>query len=197
MPNWCMNRINIFCENKEKLSKLEGLIKSWTSHNYCEKDFGLDWLGNIVGNSGIDNRESGDFTVSCRGRLASMVNYGNQLAIDTETAWKPMIKMWKLIVDKYLPEAKLTFTSDECGNDVYITNDESLKNCYIIDSYGNIEYLEYDPESSENNTRRVLQELLRSDESDIEKLIDILEESDYSDDLAVHKWELCSINDVE
>ena len=62
--------MSIYCENEEKLEKFYHLLEEWTSKNYKENGFGLNWLGNIVGNSGIGTIDAGkESDLRCRGRL--------------------------------------------------------------------------------------------------------------------------------
>lgn len=197
MSNWCFTRINIINHNNDnKIENLYNLIKEWTSNNYEENDFGLQWLGNIVGNSGIGTIDEGKETdLMCRGSL----NYielveKNQLLIETETAWVPMLRMWVKILDKYLPDAELIYEAEECSNELYSTNDESLRDKYIIDCWG-IDEIESNWESSKENVINILQELLNTTEKNTSILINLLEDSKYSDMISVHKWTFDDISE--
>ena len=95
MPNWTITRITINHDDGNKLKEFEKLINEWTSKNYMENGFGLQWLGNIVGNSGIGTIDKNlETDLRCRGSITWIECEGNQLLIDTETAWVPMLKMW-------------------------------------------------------------------------------------------------------
>ena len=136
MPNWCINYININSKNKEGLKKLYNKIEEWTSKDYKKNDFGHNWLGNIIGFSKIDSMKDGEFiNVRCRGRLDYMELTTDSLVITTETAWSPQIKMWKMIIDKYLPDAEVIYSAEECGDCLYLTNDPALINSYNITVY--------------------------------------------------------------
>lgn len=194
MPNWCLTRITINHESEEKLKELEKLINEWTSKDYMKNGFGLEWLGNIVGNSGVGTVDENQETdLRCRGRLTYMEYIDGQLLIDTETAWSPMLKMWKKVLDKYLSDAELIYSAEECGNGLYSTNDPCMKDCYIIDSW-EIEEIDSDWEATEDQVKKVLQKLLETDETDVEKLIDIFEDSEHSDNMSIHKWDFDEID---
>lgn len=194
MPNWCYTQIKIKDKNVETFYKK---IEEWTSHNYCENGFGNTWLGNIVGNSGIDNMDSGDFSVSCRGSITDMfMENEDTLAICTETAWSPALRMWRILLNKYLPDATLTFIAEESSMGLYITNDPSYVGNYIIDTYDE-EIIDYMDNVSESRLREYLMDLLHTDEHDIDKLLKMKEESVLDDAFSVHQWEKVEPTDCE
>lgn len=189
MPNWCYTNITINHEDKNKLKELESKIDEFTSHNYIENDFGLNWLGNIVGNSGIGTvDENPETDLSCRGSITYIESYENQLVINTETAWAPMLKMWVKLLEKYLPDAELIYSAEECGNGLYSTNDPCMKDCYVIDVW-DVNEVESDWEASEYTVVILLQKLLKTENSNIDELLRMFEESDFSYRMSIHKWD--------
>ena len=195
MPNWCITRITINHENESKLKELEKRITEWTSHNYKESDFGLAWLGNIVGNSEIGTiDENAETDLRCRGWLNWMEYNDNQLLIDTETAWVPMLKMWSKLLEKYLPDAELIYSAEECGCELYSTNDPCMKDCYIVDNYDDVDGVESDWEATQEYVVDILQNLLKTEENDIEKLLKMFYESEFYDGMSIHKWEFAEID---
>lgn len=192
MPNWCNTTIWLTVPEKgiEELKKFEELLDKWTSYKYEENDFGLDWLGNIVGNSGIGTIDTGaDTDLPCRGSLLStdtnIYKDGDAvLSLQTETAWEPMLDMWVKLRDKYLPDAEITYAATEPGCGLYLTNDPSYKDKYIIDPY-DFDSLDYDEELSEKDLVQTLQEALQTEETDINTLIDEADEKGIS----VNQWE--------
>lgn len=204
MPNWCNTEIHIIHDDTEKLNKLSDLISEWTSKDYCENGFGYNWLGNIVGNSGIAkwtddfHTDSGE-SIRCRGSLIYYEVNGNSLNITTETAWGPMVRMWVLVCEKYLPGAQIYFTAEECGNCVYETNDPDYIGKYNIDiwddppeEFGD-EESQYDIE--EEYVVEFLQRVLKTDEKDIEKLLERANEE--LDWVGIHKWEEVQLDSVD
>lgn len=195
MPNWCLTRITINNENQTELERFNELLDRWISKNYKENGFGLEWLGNIVGNSGIGTvDENKDTDLRCRGRLTySEVVDDGQLIINTETAWCPMLKMWVKLLEKYLPNAELIYEAEECGNGIYSTNDPYMKGLYIIDCW-DIDDIDSDWEASEETVIKTLQKLLDTNVTDVDKLLKYLRDSEYDDKISIHKWDFDEID---
>lgn len=194
MSNHCYTNITINHEDTNRLKTLYNLIEEWTSKNYRENGFGLSWLGNVVGNSGIDSSdENKDFSVRCRGSIIYMDFNGDQIIIDTETAWVPMMKMWIKVLEKYLPDAELIYSAEEPGCGIFWTNDPCIIGKYLIDSWNND--IEPNWEASKEFVISELQKLFKTDETNVKILIDMLNNSDV--DVAVHKWKYVSEYDLE
>lgn len=207
MPNWCYTDIYINCEDKEKLRDFYCKIEDWTSKNYKENGFGLDWLGNIVGNSGIGTiDENKDTDLFCRGWLEELEleNDDTQLWIRTNSAWQPALKMWDLLVKQYIPEAELVYSAEECGEGLFNTNDPILHNCWRIgnlDEYPDdiAEWFEYCDvyEIPEKELIEILQKGLNTTESDINELLERFKEllSSYDCWFDFCKWETIELEE--
>ena len=197
MPNWCITNITINYEDNEKLKAFHNLIEEWTSHDYKENGFGHDWLGNIVGNSGIGTINEGkDTDLRCRGVLNYIELSDNQLLIQTETAWVPMLQMWVKLLEKYLPEAELIYNSEELGCEILATNDLSYIDKYYIDTW-DIENMESDYCASKSETIKFLQELLNTEKNNINELLKLLRGSDFNDKVYICKWDFSEVNSWE
>lgn len=203
MPNWSFTNISITAieSDKNKLEKLYRDIKEWTSKEYVKSDFGKNWLGNIVGFSGIDSNKDGDFKVRCRGTLEDIELSDNTLHLRTETAWSPMFGMWLQLLDKYqIQHEGIIFDSyDDMGN-YYITNDSNYIGRYIIDGVDNevskvTGLYENEWDASEDTVISMLQKLLDTGEEDITELLDMLSESEWSDSLYITPWEESNVED--
>lgn len=140
MPNWCNTSIRICHSDSKQIDRLAELITQWTSNNYRENGFGLKWLGNIAGNSGIhmETSSAGKPEVRCRGILLEMKKEEQELHLFTETAWCPILQMWQRIVDRYLPDAEIFFAAEETGMGIFVTNEPDLEDCYVVDVYGDV-----------------------------------------------------------
>ena len=208
MPNWCYTNITICHDDKNKLKDFFDKVEEWMKKPYKTNDFdtySLGWLGNIVGNSGLAEwkvKENGreDFvpSISCRGSLQTFELHENSINIDTETAWGPMLEMWRLLCDKYLPGADIYYTAEESGNGLYQTNDPDVADTYYIDIWEPPEEFEDEEsmyEAEESDAIEFLQRVLHTEETDINKLIDM---ADSIDDpwFSIHKWELMDIDAV-
>ncbi len=192
MPNWCYQNIIINCKNEVKAEELFKKIEEWTSHNFIKNGFGHNWLGNVVGNSGIDTIENGDFQkYGCRGEITDMDMYGEEITIHADTAWSPMLQLWKAVCDKYCPEAEITFEATEPGVGLFLTNDEDLIGKYNLDSWSD----KIDPawDISKEDLIHILKEYFESDSEDINYYNKLLYEQEC--DFSFHEWEKCDIAD--
>ena len=191
MPNWCYTTITINHEDENKLKELENKIDELTSYNYTDNGFGLKWLGNIVGNSGIGTiNENSETDLRCRGSITYIENFGEQIIIDTETAWTPMLRMWVKLLEKYLPDAELIYSAQECGCEIYSTNDPDMVGKYIIDIWDYDEIgMESEWDATESSVVEFLQDLLKTENNHIDELLKMFEESDLTEHMTVHKWD--------
>ena len=176
MPNWCATDISINCNNKDKLNKLYSNLLDWTSKNFVDSDFGNNWLGNIVGFSGISDPLSEE-SPRCRGYITAINEPSeDQLYIQTETAWCPMVNMWIQVCDKYLgkDEYDIEYVAEEPGCGLYLTNDPALSGSYYVEPSCEegvdpiIEYSEY--ELNKENLINYIQKALNTTETDFSKL---------------------------
>lgn len=204
MPNWCYTNITINCKNAKEAKMLHNKIEEWTTSDYCKNGFGRFWLGNIVGNSGIDSMKDGkDFSVRCRGTL-EYLDYKegeNTVSAVTETAWCPMLKMWEKICEKHLTEHEIIYTAEEPGCGLFYTNDPVLSGVYIIDSM-NDDFTKrflgepYDSEADKEYLKGILQKCLDSKEESLDDLIKMFEKSDY-EDVWIRPWEHMPISELD
>lgn len=137
MPNWCSTMICIQHEDVNKLKQLESRIDEWCENSSFESDFGKYWLGNVVIGSKIGTVDEGKaIDLNCRGQIEwiETSKTGNTLRIDTLTAWVPMLKMWKRLVDEYLPDAEIIYACEETGEGIFLTNDPVLVDTYAFES---------------------------------------------------------------
>ena len=196
MPNWCYTNITITHNDEEKVKNLENLINEWTSKDYMKNGFGHTWLGNVVLGANIGTVDTNPKTdIRCRGKLSNIDRNGNELIINTETAWAPMMQIWKKVIDKYLPDAEILYTAEECDCGLYYTNDPDVQNHYCIDSW-DCEEIESDYEATEDRVIEVLQELLDTAENDIETLFEMFEDSNCFDSMSINEWKFVDIDEL-
>ena len=140
MPNWCVTNITIKTPNAENLVEN---IKKWTTKDFYKNDFGNKWLGNVIAGSNIAEYDGKNFytpekkQISCKGWIDYFFIGGNsffigkdvtnEVHISTETAWGPYLQMWLKIIDKYYPEAKLTYCAEEINMGVYNISGKTSK----------------------------------------------------------------------
>ena len=140
MADWCTTSITINHNDKDKLKAFYGMLNEWSQKPIEENDPHLDWLGNIVGNSGIAKYdEKNDLfipRIPCRGSLLSLDYHDEKIEITTSTAYEPLLEMWELLRDKYLPDAEILFIAKEPNSDLYCSNDPDVIGKYDIDIWG-------------------------------------------------------------
>ena len=189
MPNWCSTNITIYSDKENELKNLYEKIKLWISKDYMENGFGHTWLGNIVLGAEIGTVSTDVKTdVRCRGNIVYMDYQDGQIVIDTETAWVPMLEIWRKVLEKFLPDAQLFYVADEPGCELYCSNDAYYNNLYYVDAFDFEEDVsQYD--ASPDYVIKLLQRLLKSEETNIDTLLSLFYESDYVDNINIHKWE--------
>ena len=198
----CVSTTVRFYGKEDALDRLENLIKEWRSKKYCDNGWDRDsesnliWLGNIVGNSGIDDRSKGDFKVYCRGYICDVDRSEGELTIMQETKNQIAVEMWRRIVEKYGLELKILYWS-ECDACDYMTNDLHYKNRYIIDCINNELYDEGFPDFDDEIRRETLivklQKLLSSAAKTVTELVEELEEK--YDDIWIHEWDIVPLSE--
>lgn len=182
MQDWCSSEIYINHNNKNgELKRLKDLIEKWAGCITKENHFVSSSLDKVILNSGIDT------DLSYRGTIEGINLYSDQLHISTETAWEPMLKMWQRIVDKYLPEAKITYTALEPGYDLYVTNDPDYEGCYSIDSLDE-SIVESNFCATEQDVIEALKKYLKSDKNNLNELKRDFENLN-AEDIWIGKWE--------
>ena len=135
MPNWCSTRVTLRCKDEAASHAVYDKLKSWNK-SVMDTDFGDAWLGNILVNSGFCSGEKACYSPSlrCRGFILWIKTDGQDVLIDTETAWAPMLQMWRIVCDRCFPEVtKILYTAEEPGMEVFITNDEDIVGNVILD----------------------------------------------------------------
>lgn len=119
MPNWCSTDIIIDGPKEEILSLYDNLIE-WENMEKGKE------LCKFLEYAGFDKNK-----YRCRGEIISIDcdtwKNNSHIIISTETAWIPMIQMWRDIVDRYTKDCEVLFCAEEDGNEIYETNDVDYK----------------------------------------------------------------------
>ena len=137
MPNWCVTTIS-FRGGKDPVCLLDKKIREWTDREYLKSDFGKPWLGNICIGSGITKPEeiNDPSGYRCRGSVIWTEKPSEEeLIVQTETAWTPMVRMWDAVLDKLgmKEDVRIVYTAEEPGMEVYCTNDPDVAGTYVYD----------------------------------------------------------------
>jgi len=204
MPNWCYTDYYVTSENEEGMKKVEELFKEATSKEKYPTDFGDIWLGNILIEAGIVDRDGIDSEdcPECRGTLDYFEPYKADgkfgLRFATTTAWLPMFRMFKMVLDKLVGEDnwEVEYRSYDEFKNFITTNIPDEIGTYIYDiakdgvSCDDCEFL----------TEEKLREYLKEDfpevepDEDISKYIEKIyayaeEHEDYCYWVSIHQWE--------
>lgn len=196
MPNWCYTNITIDCDDEVRLKEFEEKLNGWMNHNYKDNGFGLTWLGNLVGNSGIRTvDECKDTDLCCRGSIIYTENFGTQLLIDTETAWTPMLQLFEKLLEKYLPEAELIYSAEEPGGGILHTNDPDLSEKYYVDVMDLEVDLETRYDYSDMELAQALEELFKTKFNNLNEALDAFNKSSLAEDIRILKWKYASTDE--
>lgn len=198
MPNWCFTDIT-FSGKEENLKKFATLIEDWIS---IEKNnangFGNYWLGNIVVNSGLATYDDvlNMRTHKCRGEIIDINVQDDLIQIFTDTAWIPMMKLWKGVIDKHNLDLDIVYIAEEVGAELYQTNDPEYKNKYKFQ----LEYLDDDTWAcSESEVLELCKKYCDIESNNIDDCMNKFKQyCDENDALgSIYKWEFVEINDEE
>lgn len=168
-------------EKIDSLSKMEKPL--------VENGFGKLWMGCLV------NLLGGDWDkVYCRGEIIDYNLADDHVSIERETAWDEMPEFRHFLEQQY-PGSKIYYCVEECGNEVYATNDaegEYFKDRYCLDSYDGLEYFETIEEAAKY-IGEIIGKDLEPDFAEIENAIDdYMEEHDNDEKywMSLHRFEV-------
>lgn len=198
MPNWCFTQM-FFHGEKEEIKDFHSKIKEWTSKNYQENGFGVNWLGNVLHGAGLGHRiDSITDQLRCRGDITylgevEMFGEANSATflLDTETAWEPMTNMWSEVINSQgYKTIVFSYRAEEPGCEVYEIYDpyEYFSDKYYIDIFVDtpdtenkeLMYLnDWRDYTDDDDLRDALQELLNTDESNLKTLIELAEKYEF------------------
>lgn len=201
MPNWCLTQM-IFHGEKEELNDLHNKIEKWASGKLYENDFGSTWLGNILIGAGLENRIDSDVDqLRCRGYITYLGEVESfkdsdeaTFNLDTETAWAPMCLMWSEVIHTLgYKSIGFSYCAEEPGFGIYDIYDpygdfameyrvdmyvggQDFENVGLMQIYDEQEYCDDD------SLKLALQSFLKSEDSDLENLIEAAENYKFESD---------------
>lgn len=197
MANWCSTYVTLNCKTKEDAKYVYDKINDWVSYSHVPNHFDEVWLGNVLINSGLYTKEDIDNNPHprCRGSIVYLDLNDEQVIVDTETAWFPMLQIWQEVCDKCLKdkEIEIIYNAEECGCGIYYSNDPAVVGTYQFDGNWDL---------SEEDVRNILLEYLPEgarkwhDHDDIYSLADICENMD-EDVPSIHQFEYVPISELD
>jgi hypothetical protein len=144
MPNWCQTKIHFYSKDRNVVEEFRNKIREiYEAGATVENGFNKGWLGDYVNTLLVPEYHTDkDNCPRCRGSI----HLYNDLEIDrldgywnfhihTETAWEPMIKMWRMVLDKHYPKIKIAFLAEECGCELYLRHDPENIFCAFDNFY--------------------------------------------------------------
>jgi hypothetical protein len=190
MPNWASCAYVFKAKDQEQAKDLFDKIDSLSKMEepLVPNGFGKLWMGCLV------NLLGGDWNkVYCRGEIIDYKLTDDRVYMYCDTAWGEMPEFRHFIEENY-PESKVFYQVEECGNDVYITNDidgEYFPDRYCLDFFDGLEYFE-DIKEAAGYIGRIIGKDLKLDFTEIEKVIDdYLEEHDDDESwMSFHRFEV-------
>ena len=132
MPNWAYTSYRIVGKAEEvndlftKIKQLENMEEP-----LVENGFGNLWLGCLVTILGGNWND-----IYCRGKIIDFSLDDGILSIETETAWGEMDEV-RHYIEKVYPAVKIYYYEEECGCEIYQTNDRDghfFSSRYIFDN---------------------------------------------------------------
>lgn len=191
MPNWASTTYIFKAKDQKQAKDLYDKIDSLAKMKepLVENGFGVLWMGCLV------NLLGGDWDkVYCRGEIIDYNLTDDHVNISCETAWGEMPEFRHFIEQQY-PESKIYYQVEECGCEVYATNDAEGKyfpERYCLDSYDGLEYFETIEEAAKY-IGEIIGKDLKPNYAEIESAIDdYMEEHDNSDEhwMSFHEFEV-------
>lgn len=210
MPNWCFTQM-IFHGEKEEVNDFHNKIKEWTSKNYQDNGFGVNWLGNVLHGAGLGHRISSDTDhLRCRGDI---VYFGDidtfkgsneaTFLLDTETAWCPMVLMWDEVIKAMgYKTVGFSYKAEEPGCEIYEVFDpyDDFLEKYYIDIFVDtadesneklMRIHDWRDYTDDDDLRDALQAFLETEEKDLKTLINLAENYKFNSEdtyLYVHEY---------
>lgn len=208
MANIINTTIEITHQNHDKIKNFGAKLKNWTGKNFLENSYDdeYNWLGNIIGFSGIGKYDEENKEFYCevegkryflpsRGEVNHIEVFGNTITIQITTAWSPMLIIWKKLVDKHLPEADVDYVIS--GEEIYQTSKENYKDSYFIDIWE--EFNDLFPcykTISAKHLNALLEELLDERDTELKDLINDFESSSFSNYMTIHEWKVTPFSEA-
>lgn len=224
MANWCYSDITFYSHDKEVITDFHDRINDVLEKpsEFADRfDMSSDWLGNFLLMAGFDKKDiiENKIPFQYRGEIQDFYDVGEVngfycFRLNTETAWNQNIVMWEEIIKKLYPDKDVRiayssdlsdegeyykydpenlFYQDDYYADCYIDNPDVVKKAFPHLTSEDLESWDATEETAVKN----LQHILNTDETDMDVLLELLEDFNEKLDefngsyLNVHKYEIC------
>lgn len=121
MPNWCSTSYHAVGDKKQlqRLYDAMAELEAMPSPGLLPNGFGSTWMGNLIHKLGGDWKK-----IYCRASWNGLDLMGDTLYFDTESAWCEPDEV-RHFIEAQFPDMKLYFQSEEPGQGIYTTNDDT------------------------------------------------------------------------
>ena len=194
MSNWVSNDIEIKSNNKEQISELLGNLYKWIwETRYPDKN--LDDLEKLIKSAELKN-------ISAKGFIDDIYDEDkNTIYLHVSTRNSPQNELWFALAKKYLDNPTVLFVSYDEGQDFFITNRKDFVDKYWLEFFDPCDGKLFDDIDDEINymaeeewVRSILQKYLKTNDDNLEHLLQRLENDPYwSKRIIIHKWEYSDI----
>lgn len=203
MPNWCFTAVTVRADDENETKQIYDKLNKWLVEDKdYQSDFGDKWLGNLAVHSGVLDSydEIDDSPIACRGHIEDMTLDDDSIYIAMCTAWGPMLEPLYRAIEKNfgLDGITITYTAEEPGNHLYITNDDEFVDKYLVEideeaddkikhAFG---VADYNADTySEDELIPILRRAFDIDDNTDMSMDDLLYESDEHDGISINLWE--------
>ena len=180
MPNWCDTTYKCVGDPKEVRSLYKIIQRNAKRKTPRIKNgFGVKWLGCIIDALGYDWEQ-----YRCRGEISHAYLQDGVLTIHQNTAWCEQ-EGFREVIEKAYPSIKVYYREEECGCEVYHTNDTTgrfFPERYFLDNYDEPLYYETIKEAAESVSGIVEHKVEPSIEA-IKKALDLYQEEHEDEDI--------------
>ena len=148
MPNWCDTTYKCVGDPKEVRSLYKVIQRNAKRKTpRVNNGFGVQWLGCIIDALGYDWEQ-----YRCRGEISHSYMLDGVLTIHQNTAWCEQ-EGFRECIEKAYPSIKVYYREEECGCEIYHTNDTTgqyFPERYFLDNYDEPLYYETIEEAAES-----------------------------------------------
>lgn len=186
MPNWCYNDIKFYSDDKSKMEYFHRFLEKWLFNHTIFPKASPNWYGKALYGAGIISDKDQEVGFPCRGFADDITDVDkikekSYFSLTTHTAWSPMNQIWCEVLNSLnLRDVKFAVFSEEPGMEIYEIYDPddlffSEKEVYV-DAYGSEDIEELMEYRSKSELIPELQKLLNTEESDFNKLCELVGE---------------------
>ena len=184
MANTCMTTVTINGDQDELKCLAKIIDEAMNDPDPTRRG----WLGHLL----CDYEKE----VSHRGEISYFEETDDQLFLDIETAWSPMMGPIKLIVERYAPNAEIIFTAEEPGSEIFVSNDPCVIGMYEVwgsECFPNMpdDYRGIGDLISEKELKPLLEQSL----GHTGEMADLVAEMNELDDVSIHRYEQALVDE--